>query len=432
MEMLRLRKQYYEEVYRYRPSWIVTNGLFLFFLIFLSLLVFTCFIKYPDLVTGTAVITESNPPSNLVSKVNGKIEKLLVSEGDEVKVGQVLCLLETPVNWNDINTVSKYIDVMDSCIKEDIIIPMDKYNMKLRLGELQTYYNNLLNSYNDYLKHFKFSYLRREIETKKQLLTAKNNYFFRQHQQLNLIKKVNKISEKEQARNRILYEKGLISAYEMEQSSIQAYQKGISQKDLELSMSSTQSEIRQYEYEISELLLKEREELQQYKLTVQQNISQLKSSIDTWKQNYVIMSPINGHVTYNTFWSENQNIKSGDIVMSVVPEDKLETQVRVSFPIANSGKVHNGQVVNIKLENYSYTEFGCLKGWIKSISKVPDANFCYTAEILLQKGLVTTYNKRLLMKNYLRGVAEIQTDDNSLLMRMFNPVRALFDNNVNG
>ena len=59
-----------------------------------------------------------------------------------------------------------------------------------------------------------------------------------------------------------------------------------------------------------------------------------------WHQNYVITTPVDGIVTFNSYWAENQNINIGEIVMSVVPADSMQTFVRVQFPMRNAGKVY--------------------------------------------------------------------------------------------
>ena len=38
----------------------------------------------------------------------------------------------------------------------------------------------------------------------------------------------------------------------------------------------------------------------------------------------------------------------------------MTTKARLQFPIQNSGKIKEGQQVNIKLQNYPYQEFGML------------------------------------------------------------------------
>ncbi|MFK1638593.1 HlyD family secretion protein [Bacteroides fragilis] len=155
----------------------------------------------------------------------------------------------------------------------------------------------------------------------------------------------------------------------------------------------------------------------------------LKAQTETWKQNYLITTPIDGKVSFTTYWSKNQNVKSGELIFSVVPIDSMTTKARLQFPIQNSGKIKEGQQVNIKLQNYPYQEFGMLVGHLSKISEVPN-ELLYSADVVLDKGLITSYGKRLPKVQQLKGDAEILTDDLSLLMRFFNPLRAIFDHRL--
>ena len=80
--------------------------------------------------------------------------------------------------------------------------------------------------------------------------------------------------------------------------------------------------------------------------------------------------------------------------------------------------------MNIKLDNYSYLEYGMLEGTIKSISKVPEDQK-YTLDVDLPHGLITNIGNELEFAQDSEGDAEIITEDLRLLQRIFNPLRAL-------
>ena len=70
-----------------------------------------------------------------------------------------------------------------------------------------------------------------------------------------------------------------------------------------------------------------------------------------------------------------------------------------------------------------------LVGEVASIAPVPTDSI-YMVDAILPKGLVTSYGKTIPTTLELYGDAEIITEDVSLLMRFFNPLRALFDENI--
>jgi multidrug resistance efflux pump len=74
----------------------------------------------------------------------------------------------------------------------------------------------------------------------------------------------------------------------------------------------------------------------------------LKVSIGQWKEKYLVESPIKGKVTFTSYWNENQVIKAGDILATVIPEDTNRIIVRADVPVSGLGRVKVGQEVNIK------------------------------------------------------------------------------------
>ena len=45
----------------------------------------------------------------------------------------------------------------------------------------------------------------------------------------------------------------------------------------------------------------------------------LMAEIDIWKQKYLLITPVEGIVTFNKFWSKNQNVSEGEVVLTVLP-----------------------------------------------------------------------------------------------------------------
>ena len=60
------------------PKWIVRWGITMIFIIMVSALALSYFIRYPDTLTAKTIITTTNPPVTLISKTNGKITELKV------------------------------------------------------------------------------------------------------------------------------------------------------------------------------------------------------------------------------------------------------------------------------------------------------------------------------------------------------------------
>jgi HlyD family secretion protein len=150
----------------------------------------------------------------------------------------------------------------------------------------------------------------------------------------------------------------------------------------------------------------------------------LKSKLDTWENTYILISPIKGKVTFTNYWSNNQQVKNGDIVFTVVPEVHSKIIGRLTLPLRGAGKVRPGQRVNIRFDNFPYMEYGMVRGTVGSVSLVP-SNDHYTVEIDLPQDLRSNYNISLPFSQEMKGNVEIITEDLRLIERFFNPVKSL-------
>ena len=114
-------------------------------------------------------------------------------------------------------------------------------------------------------------------------------------------------------------------------------------------------------------------------------------------------------------------------------EEKGLLMGKALLPAERSGKVKIGQTVNVSFDNFPNNEFGIVKGVIKNISLVPseiEKKKIYIVEILLPKGLITSYNKELPYLLEMEGKAEIITDDLSLLERFLLPIKKVLKENL--
>jgi multidrug resistance efflux pump len=433
MSEIQLRQIYRDKIYNYRPPWILRWGLTVIFA-YLAVSITICgFIKYPDIVPAIADITTINPPANLVGHVTGKIEHVLTKDEQKVNKGDVLIILESPTKWDDVKKIQTYLLIIDSLLNGDsrtYLIEPSYFKEELKIGELQSAYSELLINYKELFRYYELNTYQKQLESKQQQLQIQKNYSFQLIKKSLLIKQEYHLGINSFKRDSLLFSTGVIPKSEIEQSRQKLLQLESAQTDIEMNLINSQSTLNQLEFDITNLVLQDKTNKQQLLDRTRQSIQLLFSQINSWKQNYLITSPIKGIVSFNTFWSENQNVTAGDIVLSVVPDDSTLVKVRIQFPIQNSGKVHQGQRVNIKLQNYPYQEFGMLVGKVGTISRVPN-NLLYSADVILAKGLVTSYGKKLTIIKQLKGNAEILTDDMSLLIRFFNPLKALLYDNKN-
>ena len=175
--------------------------------------------------------------------------------------------------------------------------------------------------------------------------------------------------------------------------------------------------------QIVNLELKQQEERSRNINTLEESLNNLKASVASWEQNYLLTAPVSGAVTFNRFWSENQNVKTGEKVLTIVPAESGAMIGKISLPLEGAGKVQIGHQVNIQFDNYPHLEYGMVKGYVSNISKVPDDDY-YTVEVDLPDGLRTYYNRDIPFSQNMQGQVEILTDKMRLLKRVLNPIKS--------
>ena len=244
-------------------------------------------------------------------------------------------------------------------------------------------------------------------------------------QQLNLEKAKFDLTKTNFQRSQSLFNQGVISKMELENEKIKYLQAEQSLKNLNISISQLEEGVNNISKTKSGVVINNEKDKINYSSQTIQLLEQLRKSLNQWEQNYLLISSTNGTVSFQQFFGENQFIKSGDAIVSVIPKDKVAVVGRMYIPSANSGKVAKGQKVLIKLDNYRYQEYGIVEGMVQNISLTPDENGNYYVDIILPKGLKTSYNKKLSFDKELKGNAEIVTQDLRLIERFFYQIRKL-------
>ncbi len=65
----------------------------------------------------------------------------------------------------------------------------------------------------------------------------------------------------------------------------------------------------------------------------------LRAEMRIWEITYLLVSPVEGTVTFTKYWSENQSVMVDEPVLSVVPENAGDFIGRINLNMQRSGKV---------------------------------------------------------------------------------------------
>src|SRR5688572_16371770 len=84
-----------QEIITTMPSWLMRKGISCIFLIILSMIVLSAFISFPDIVKSNVIIHATVSPKSVYARQSGKIVKILINDGSDVKSGTPLAFIES-------------------------------------------------------------------------------------------------------------------------------------------------------------------------------------------------------------------------------------------------------------------------------------------------------------------------------------------------
>ncbi len=414
---IEIRSEEVQEILSYVPNWMIRWGNTLLLLLLLMVLFITWFVKYPDVISTEVMITTTIPPEKVYAKTSGQIETLLKNDGDVIQKNETIAIIENSADYKDVFLLKSILDTL--------LVDVNNFSFPLHsvpplvLGDVTTSYAIFENNYSEYYLNITLNpYKNKSFANRFSLIEAKGRFqVLKSQKELNL--KELKFRRKDVVRQKILFDKGVISAKEYEQKQIEILQAEKSYKSLESSISQTRELINNSQKDLkSTSIEKTMNDSRLLKKTIQ-SYYQLKKSIKDWEKQFVLKSSIKGNVSFLSFRNENQTVKTGDLVFTIIPANNSSYVGKINAPAANSGKIKIKQRVQIKLASFPSDEFGEINGSVKTISIVPDEKGNYLIDVELPKELITTYGKTIEFKHEMKGIAEIVTEDLRLIERFF-------------
>jgi len=420
-----LRSEEVQDILTKVPHWMIRWGTVLIFAIIIMLFFVSWFVKYPDVVRAEIVITTNIPPEKIVSKSSGRIEAILVKNKTQIKKNSVLAIIENTANYKDVFLLKDIVDSYD-INNTTKAFPFELLRNK-QLGEIES-------SFAVFQKDYQAQELNKDLHPFQVERRAQQSEKIQISERLEILQQQKGINERELelqknevARFETLFNKGIISAQEMEIKKLSFLQAQKNYRSLLSSISQLRSSLIDNTKSSQNSQINSTKEEVNLGRSVSQSFYQLKKVIRDWELAYALKSSISGKITFLQVWNENQTINVGDNVFSIIPDAENSFVGKVKAPALNSGKIKVGQKVNIRLANYPDREFGVLKGEIKNISLVPDKDGNLLLDVALPNGLKTSYDKQIIFQQEMKGSAEIITEDLRLIERILYQFKSIFE-----
>lgn len=428
-DKIELRSEEVQEILGRPPHWMIRYGISVIFIVIAGIFIGSYFFKYPDVLNANIIVTTENLPAGVVARTSGRIDTLFVKEKQKVIKGDVLALITNTASFTDIFKLK-------SVISKFNISDLSTFNLiddNLQLGEVQSSYLSFVKAIEDYNQFVQTDYYNKKIASTERQINSQRKILQKTIEQLRF-SKAQLVSEKELFKmDSTLYAKRSLSWAEFENSKTKYIQAQNSYENTLLNIDNLKINILQSEQSVMDLKKQFSEQLKDLQIVLSSSIDMLQTQLINWEQSYLLVSPCDGIVTLTNYWQKNQNVASGDVLITIVPEEATKIIGKIYLPQQGAGKVKKGQTVNIKFANFPYMEYGIVQVKIKNISLVPlvvKDERVYLLEVDFPEKLKTTYGKELTFSQEMQGSAEIITDDLRLLDKFINPIKAIFKNKI--
>jgi multidrug resistance efflux pump len=413
-----------KEIISYRPHWMIRKGNMVFFLVLLSLVTLTWFISYPDIINGKARLVSLNAPKMIQSKTEGKLLKLFVINEDYVAEGKHLGVMESTTSYNQILKLQQWInEAIESTETKNYEILVNKpLPMLFDLGEVQSKYQDFQNQLIETKQLLASGYYR-----KKKAALEKDLHYFSSlktntFEQKNLLEQDKQLQQKEYEVYERLEKQKVIGSLELNQHKSKLISKEQGLKQINSELTNTDIAIHGKAKDLIDLEKSVLDQQQKFHST----LLDLKSVIEKWIQQYVLIAPEDGKVNFVSFLQENELINNGQNLFYIESKG-TNYYAEMMTGQKGIGKIDTGQKVILNVEGYPNKEYGNLKGKIQYISHLPHKSDSFLIKLALPQGLKTNYGKEIIFRNNLSAHAEIITDNRRLIDRFLGQLKQLLE-----
>jgi multidrug resistance efflux pump len=405
------------EMLHHRSHWIVRQGNLVFLLLLLTFLAFSSIIRYPNFIRGPLKLVAIDAPKLVPARVDGKIDRLLVANEQQVRKEQPLAWLRSTAAPEDVISLENWINEVEPIVSATDLTALLSHPLPSlgRLGGLQDSYQNFQGILLETIQILNGGY----YQQKQRSFQDDLHYLAQQREiikrQLTLSTEDYQLQQKEYNASDTLAAEKVIAPIELnsgksrlinKEATIQTSANQLFSNDL------TQQEKKRDIRDVQKLSM----DLSQH---LRSAFFDLKSQANLWIQQYAILAPESGKVLFNSFIEEDQTVSAGqELFYLQPPQSSYYGQLMVAQ--TGLGRIKTGQKVLIRMASYPSGEYGYITGKVQYISNIPVSNDSFLIRVELPFGLRTNYNKTINFRNNLSADAEVITDDRRLISQFFN------------
>lgn len=404
------------------PTWIMRGGAGVITGVLLLFLIGTWVIKYPEVLTGNAVVTTRIQPIRVVAPAGGRLTSLLAQDGMLVKKGAILAETENTTQLRNVPAIRRLIAETRAFLADPrriIAFPDAPFSW----GDLQNDFNIIRQNYVDVrrlqadgLREQRIKNRQRQAEELRQLVAVNER-----QQRLN--EEAFQNAEERFRGEEGLFNAGATSKFDYLVSKNKRLETQRAREDFEKEILNNRLKLTELAREVQEIGYGYTEKKRLCLDAVERSLFNLENSLRHWQQNYLVSAPADGKLVFLKSLAENQYLKAADTLFALMPVDET-FMATVEIPVRGMGKARVGQKVILKLHDYPYQEFGMLEGTVVSLEPSLSIH-TYRVVVSLPNGLTSTYHRKFRFRSEMAGTAQIVTTDLRLLEHAFYGLRKL-------
>ncbi len=360
--------------------------IFTIFILFITAILWSVIAKTDIVVTAQGNITPEGDVVAVQSYLSGTVKNISVSEGQHINKGDLLLEL----NSNDSQTDISYIKSEISITKDEIDL-YEKIIAGTKISEI---------SLDDYDKNS-----RSNLE----VIIENENDYMQSLQALQNTLKSAELDYNSAVSTRKKYENNEEYTNQLENQRQIESQKKIEKDNAELNVKNYKTK---HTSELNTIYSEKKSKLSELSSQLQ------KSKISSNYQK--IYAPTSGYVNKMAINSNGDIVSPYKELLTIVPSD-VPMQMKCYINNKDIANIKEGDEARVKLDAYSYSEYGVVNGKIKSIS--PDT---YTIENIgnVYQVIVELDNKNenIDIISGLSGIVEIKTGERSILSYFIEPL----------
>lgn len=314
--------------YQYQPNKPDTKrariGIWIAFITIITLLIWAYFAKIDQVTKATATVIASSRTQEIQASEGGIVSQLLVKEGDQVKKGQLLIILEEERAQAAVDNSAAKVAALQAKVSR---LEAEIFNKKLSFPESVKRYPEYIHNQTE-LYNRRRQAIQQDVSSLERMLT---------------------LAQQELSMNEPLLEYGDVS-----QADVIKLRRQVA--DIKAQIANKRNK---YFEEAQSELTRAQEELQAESEQLRD-----RSQVLTEKR---LEAPTDGKVNNIRVTTIGGVVRSGDTIMELVPTDSdlvVEAKVRP----ADIAYVHEGQEASVKLDAYDYSIFGAMNGEVIYIS----------------------------------------------------------------